>query len=126
MMMLFKGILIGMAGPAPNYDMQRILSTKNPREASMMSAMVNVVLPDALSQFVPAGSAGVDSGGPAGRFHVELRRYSERRAALHCNRPLPEICEPASQRTDLCAFKLRSVVRRGGVGYYLRLVCDLY
>ncbi len=44
MMLLFKGILISMAGPAPNYDMQRILSTKNPREASMMSAWVNVVL----------------------------------------------------------------------------------
>jgi Na+/proline symporter len=95
MMMLFKGILISMAGPAPNYDMQRILSTKNPREASLMSAMVNVVLnvpryfmitgltilalvfysdkiramgkamdfemvlPDALSQFVPAGLLGL-------------------------------------------------------------------
>jgi len=33
-----------MAGPAPNYDMQRILSTKNPREASLMSSWVNVVL----------------------------------------------------------------------------------
>jgi SSS family solute:Na+ symporter len=44
MMLLFKGILISMAGPAPNYDMQRILSTKNPREASLMSAWVNVVL----------------------------------------------------------------------------------
>src|SRR5208337_4822066 len=32
------------AGPAPNYDMQRILSTRNPREACMMSAVVNVVL----------------------------------------------------------------------------------
>ena len=44
MMMLFKGILISMAGPAPNYDMQRVLSTKTPREASLMSAWVNVVL----------------------------------------------------------------------------------
>ena len=44
MMMLFKGILISTAGPAPNYDMQRILSTKSPREASLMSAWVNVVL----------------------------------------------------------------------------------
>ncbi len=44
MMMLFKGILISMAGPAPNYDMQRILSTRTPREASLMSAWVNVVL----------------------------------------------------------------------------------
>jgi len=44
MMLLFKGILVSMAGPAPNYDMQRILSTKNPREASLMSSWVNVVL----------------------------------------------------------------------------------
>jgi Na+/proline symporter len=44
MMLLFKGILISMAGPAPNYDMQRILSSKNPREASMMSGWVNIVL----------------------------------------------------------------------------------
>jgi SSS family solute:Na+ symporter len=44
MMLLFKGVLVSLAGPAPNYDMQRILSSKNPREASMMSAWVNVVL----------------------------------------------------------------------------------
>jgi len=44
MMLLFKGILISAAGPAPNYDMQRVLSSKNPREASMMSAWVNIVL----------------------------------------------------------------------------------
>ena len=44
MMLLFKGVLISMAGPAPNYDMQRVLSAKNPREASMMSGWVNVVL----------------------------------------------------------------------------------
>jgi Na+/proline symporter len=104
MMMLFKGILISLAGPAPNYDMQRILSTKNPREASMMSAMVNVVLnvpryfmitgltilalvfysdkiramgktmdfemvlPDALSQFVPAGLLGLVVAGLLAAF----------------------------------------------------------
>jgi SSS family solute:Na+ symporter len=44
MALLFKGILISAAGPAPNYDMQRVLSAKNPREASMMSGWVNVVL----------------------------------------------------------------------------------
>ncbi|MFY9643698.1 MAG: hypothetical protein WAK29_00880, partial [Terriglobales bacterium] len=42
MMLLFKGILISAAGPAPNYDMQRVLASKNPREASLMSAWVNV------------------------------------------------------------------------------------
>ncbi len=44
MMLFFKGILISAAGPAPNYDMQRVLSAKDPREASMMSAWVNIVL----------------------------------------------------------------------------------
>lgn len=44
MMVLFKGILVSMAGPAPNYDMQRTLSTRSPREAAKMSAVVNVVL----------------------------------------------------------------------------------
>ncbi len=38
MAMLFKGILVSIAGPAPNYDMQRILAAKNPREASLMSS----------------------------------------------------------------------------------------
>ena len=44
MMALFKGFLVSLAGPAPNYDMQRILSTKNPVEASKMSGMVNIAL----------------------------------------------------------------------------------
>ena len=43
-MMCFKGILVSAAGPAPNYDMQRVLSTKGPREAALMSSTVNVVL----------------------------------------------------------------------------------
>ena len=43
-MMTMKGILASLAGPAPNYDMQRILATRNPREACLMSGMVNVVL----------------------------------------------------------------------------------
>jgi SSS family solute:Na+ symporter len=95
MMLLFKGVLVSMAGPAPNYDMQRILSTRNSRDASLMSAFVNValifprylmitgltilalvfysdhirgmgdsidfemVLPDALGRFVPAGLLGL-------------------------------------------------------------------
>ncbi len=44
MMLLFKGILISAAGPAPNYDMQKILATKSPREAAKMSGFVSVVL----------------------------------------------------------------------------------
>ncbi len=44
MMMLFKGIFASMAGPAPNYDMQKILATKSPSEAAKMSGFVSVVL----------------------------------------------------------------------------------
>ena len=44
MMMLFKGILASGAGPAPNYDMQKILATRSPREAGLMSGFVSLVL----------------------------------------------------------------------------------
>ena len=44
MLMIFKGILQSVAGPAPNYDMQRVLSARTPIEASKMSCLVNVVL----------------------------------------------------------------------------------
>jgi len=44
MLMLFKGIGASAAGPAPNYDMQKILATRSPREAGMMSGFVSVVL----------------------------------------------------------------------------------
>jgi len=43
-LMLAKGILSSIAGPAPNYDMQKILSSKSPREAALMSMIVNIVL----------------------------------------------------------------------------------
>ena len=43
-MMLLKGILLSAAGPAPNYDMQKILATKSPKEAAKMSGFVSVVL----------------------------------------------------------------------------------
>ncbi len=43
-LMVCKGVLASMAGPSPNYDMQRVLATRNQREASLMSATVNVVL----------------------------------------------------------------------------------
>lgn len=95
MMLLFKGFLVSAAGPAPNYDMQRILSTRSPKEASLMNMWVNVVLifpryfmitgltilalvfysdtvrsmgsnidfemilPEALARFVPAGLLGL-------------------------------------------------------------------
>ena len=44
MLVLLKGILQSMAGPAPNYDMQRILSTRTPKEAAKMSGFVSLVL----------------------------------------------------------------------------------
>jgi SSS family solute:Na+ symporter len=44
MMMLFKGIFASLAGPAPNYDMQKILSTRSPEEASKMSGFVSIIL----------------------------------------------------------------------------------
>jgi solute:Na+ symporter, SSS family len=42
--MVFKGLLVSIAGPAPNYDMQRILAAKTPREASLMSGIVSACL----------------------------------------------------------------------------------
>ncbi len=44
MMMTFKGVFAALAGPAPNYDMQKILSTRSPEEASKMSGFVNIIL----------------------------------------------------------------------------------
>ncbi len=44
MMMLFKGILVSAAGPAPNYDMQKILATRSPKDAAKMSGSVSVIL----------------------------------------------------------------------------------
>jgi len=55
-MMLFKGILVSLAGPAPNYDMQKILSTRSPKEAAKMSGFVSVVLMPA-RYFMIAGFA---------------------------------------------------------------------
>jgi Na+/proline symporter len=43
-LMLIKGVLASLAGPMPNYDMQRILATRNPREACMMNGWVTTVL----------------------------------------------------------------------------------
>lgn len=44
MMMLFKGVFSAAAGPAPNYDMQKILSTRSPKEASKMTGFVSIIL----------------------------------------------------------------------------------
>ncbi len=42
--MVFKGLLVSIAGPAPNYDMQRILAARTPKEASFMSGIVSMCL----------------------------------------------------------------------------------
>jgi SSS family solute:Na+ symporter len=44
MMMTFRGFFAALAGPAPNYDMQKVLSTRSPEEASKMSGFVNIIL----------------------------------------------------------------------------------
>jgi len=44
MLVVFKGILVSVAGPEPNYDMQKILSAKTPSEAAKMSGLVSFVL----------------------------------------------------------------------------------
>ncbi|GGK87854.1 sodium:solute symporter family protein [Rufibacter glacialis] len=43
-LMVFKGILASLSGPTPNYDMQKILSSRSPADAAKMSAFVSVVL----------------------------------------------------------------------------------
>ncbi|NOZ62474.1 MAG: sodium:solute symporter, partial [Calditrichaeota bacterium] len=43
-MIVFKGILNSMAGPGPNYDLQRILAARNPKEAGLMNGIVSVYL----------------------------------------------------------------------------------
>lgn len=44
MMMLLKGVFASLAGPAPNYDMQKVLSTRSPKDASKMTGFVSIML----------------------------------------------------------------------------------
>ncbi|MDB2336241.1 Na+:solute symporter [Flavobacteriaceae bacterium] len=43
-MTLFKGFFASIAGPTPSFDMQRILATKNVKEAAYMSGFTNLIL----------------------------------------------------------------------------------
>lgn len=43
-LMLFKGVWASMAGPVPSYDMQRVLSTRTPKDAAKMFGITPVVL----------------------------------------------------------------------------------
>jgi solute:Na+ symporter, SSS family len=42
-MLLLKGVLVSMAGPTPNYAIQHVLSTRNPREAALENMVMAVV-----------------------------------------------------------------------------------
>ncbi len=44
MMAIFRGIFVSIAGPVPGYDMQRVLATRSPREAALMSGSVSLAL----------------------------------------------------------------------------------
>ncbi|TFH35111.1 MAG: sodium:solute symporter, partial [Bacteroidia bacterium] len=44
MIVIFRGILVSIAGPVPGYDMQRVLATRTPKESAMMSGFVSLVL----------------------------------------------------------------------------------
>lgn len=43
-MMIMKGVFASLAGPAPNYDMQKVLSTRSPEDASKMTGFVSIIL----------------------------------------------------------------------------------
>lgn len=44
MIVIFRGILVSIAGPVPGYDMQRVLAAKTPKESALMSGLVSLVL----------------------------------------------------------------------------------
>jgi SSS family solute:Na+ symporter len=44
MIVIFRGILVSIAGPVPGYDMQRVLAARTPRESALMSGFVSLVL----------------------------------------------------------------------------------
>lgn len=61
LMALWQGVFKSMAGPGPNYDMQRILSTRSPRDAALMSgsSSIFVMFP---RYFLMAGIAALAFG----------------------------------------------------------------
>lgn len=44
MIVIFRGILVSIAGPVPGYDMQRVLAARTAKESAMMSGLVSLVL----------------------------------------------------------------------------------
>lgn len=91
MMMLFKGVLASLAGPAPNYDMQKILSTRSPQEASKMSGFVSVVLLPVRYSMV-AGFAvlallfydqmDLSAVDPSGKTYLDFERILRQRSTI--------------------------------------------
>jgi len=43
LMLFIKGVLVSMAGPTPNYAIQHVLSTRNPREAALENLVMCIV-----------------------------------------------------------------------------------
>ena len=165
MMMLFKGLLLSFAGPAPNYDMQRILSTRNPREACMMSAVVNVVLnvpryfmitgltilalvfysttirgmgtnmdfemvlPDALSHFVPVGLLGILIAGLLAAFMSNFAATVNAAPPYIVNDIYRRFINPkASEKlcVRLSYFASLAVVALGiGIGWFVSSINDV-
>lgn len=68
LMALWQGVFKSMAGPGPNYDMQRILATRSPRDSALMSGSSSlfVMFP---RYFLMAGIAALAFG----YFIPELR-----------------------------------------------------
>jgi Na+/proline symporter len=44
LMSLWQGVFKSMAGPGPNYDMQRILATRSPKDSALMSGSSSLVV----------------------------------------------------------------------------------
>ena len=87
-MLFFKGVLVSMAGPTPNYAIQHVLSTRSPREAAlenMVMTMVSLTPRFLLIAAIAVLGIVFFSGGPAldGRRR-RFREDSARRVAIPC------------------------------------------
>jgi solute:Na+ symporter, SSS family len=145
-LMFFKGILASLAGPMPNYDMQRVLATRNCREASLMTGMVNLVLylpryfmitgitvlalafcmpqlrtmnkpdfeellPMVLTQYVPAGVAGLLLAGLLAAFMSNFAATINAAPAYLINDIYKRFINPhASGKREVALSQLASVL----------------
>jgi solute:Na+ symporter, SSS family len=165
MMLLFKGYLVSAAGPAPNYDMQRILSTRSPKDASLMNMWVNVVLifpryflitgltilalvfysdtvrsmgssidfemilPDALARFVPAGLLGLLIAGLLAAFMSNFAATVNAAPPYIVNDIYRRFINPhASERTYVrlsYAASLGVVIAGISVGWFVESINDV-